>query len=239
MDMLQSQSTSGVCSISQAAAVTALESDTAGFLPGWVSTYRQRRDAALQLLNAIPGISCIAPGGSFYLYANCSGLIGKTTPQGKRLDSDLEVVLYFLEAGGVSLIAGTAYGLSPYFRMSITHNGDAGHRGKGQQGFDSHGNSQAKPKREGKALMPYCNRERRAQRIGLGERAKACASARRGVAQAGREISDLNVQAQALGLGPLLSKQAIINLLALCDVARGSVVRARGIADRPGVDCSA
>lgn len=119
MDMLQSQSTSGVCSISQAAAVTALESDTAGFLPGWVSTYRQRRDAALQLLNAIPGISCIAPGGSFYLYANCSGLIGKTTPQGKRLDSDLEVVLYFLEAGGVSLIAGTAYGLSPYFRMSI------------------------------------------------------------------------------------------------------------------------
>lgn len=119
MDMLQSQSTSGVCSISQAAAVTALDSDTAGFLPGWVNTYRERRDAALCLLNAIPGISCIAPGGSFYLYANCSGLIGKTTPQGKKLDSDLEVVLYFLEAVGVSLIAGTAYGLAPYFRMSI------------------------------------------------------------------------------------------------------------------------
>lgn len=119
MDMLQSQSTSGVCSISQAAAVTALDSDTAGFLPGWVNTYRERRDAALGLLNAIPGISCIAPGGSFYLYANCSGLIGKTTPQGKKLDSDLEVVLYFLEAVGVSLIAGTAYGLAPYFRMSI------------------------------------------------------------------------------------------------------------------------
>jgi len=119
MDMLQSQSTSGVCSISQAAAVTALDSDTAGFLPGWVNTYRQRRDAALTLLNTIPGISCIAPGGSFYLYANCSGLIGKTTPLGKTLESDLDVVLYFLEAVGVSLIAGTAYGLAPYFRMSI------------------------------------------------------------------------------------------------------------------------
>jgi aspartate aminotransferase len=119
MDMLQSQSTSGVCSISQAAAVTALDSDSESFLPGWVNTYRQRRDTALRLLNAIPGISCIAPGGSFYLYANCSGLIGKTTPEGKKLGSDLEVVLYFLESVGVSLIAGTAYGLSPYFRMSI------------------------------------------------------------------------------------------------------------------------
>lgn len=119
MDMLQSQSTSGVCSISQAAALTALDSDTRGFLPDWVSLYKQRRDAALRLLNAIPGISCITPGGSFYLYANCSGLIGKTTPEGKKLDSDLDVVLYFLESVGVSLIAGTAYGLAPYFRMSI------------------------------------------------------------------------------------------------------------------------
>lgn len=119
MDMLQSQSTSGVCSISQAAAVTALDTETSGFLPQWVATYRQRRDVALGLLNAIPGISCIAPGGSFYLYANCAGLIGKMTPEGKKLESDLDVVLYFLDAVGVSLIAGTAYGLAPYFRMSI------------------------------------------------------------------------------------------------------------------------
>lgn len=119
MDMLQSQSTSGVCSIAQAAAITALDSDTGSFLPGWVGIYRQRRDAALRLLSAIPGIRCIPPGGSFYLYANCAGLIGKTTPEGKTLDSDLDVVLYFLESAGVSLIAGTAYGLAPYFRMSI------------------------------------------------------------------------------------------------------------------------
>lgn len=122
MDTLQSQSTSGVSSISQAAAVTALDADTAGFLPAWVATYRQRRDTALCLLNAIPGISCITPGGAFYLYANCSGLIGKTTPEGKKLASDLDVVLYFLESVGVSLIAGTAYGLAPYFRMSIATN---------------------------------------------------------------------------------------------------------------------
>jgi aspartate aminotransferase len=118
MDMLQSQSTSGACSVSQAAALAALRSP-ADFLPGWVQTYRQRRDTAVRLLNAIPGIQCAPPGGAFYLYVNCGGVIGRRTPEGKPLDSDLDVVLYLLEAAGVSLIAGSAYGLSPYFRLSI------------------------------------------------------------------------------------------------------------------------
>jgi aspartate aminotransferase len=118
MDMIQSQSTSGASSVSQAAALAALRGP-ADFLPGWVETYRQRRDTALSMLNAIPGIGCRTSGGAFYLYVNCGGLIGRLTPDGKALDTDLDVVLYLLESAGVSLIAGSAYGMSPYFRLSI------------------------------------------------------------------------------------------------------------------------
>lgn len=118
LDMLQSQSTSGACSISQAAALAALTGPM-DFLPGWVATYRLRRDRALELIRAIPGLSCSVPDGAFYLYVNCAGLIGRTTPQGQRLGSDLDVALYFLEEAGVAVIGGTSYGLSPYFRISI------------------------------------------------------------------------------------------------------------------------
>ena len=117
LDMLQSQSTSGVSSVSQAAAVAALNAEPT-FLPGWVATYRERRDTALRLLNAIPGIRARAPGGAFYLYPHCGGLIGKRTPEGKTLATDNDVVIHLLEAGGVMVLAGTAYGVSPYFRMS-------------------------------------------------------------------------------------------------------------------------
>jgi aspartate aminotransferase len=117
LDMLQSQSTSGASSVSQAAAVAALNSEAA-FLPDWVATYRQRRDTATRLLNDIPGIRARAPGGAFYLYPHCGGLIGKRTPEGKTLETDNDVVIYLLEAGGVMVLAGTAYGVSPYFRMS-------------------------------------------------------------------------------------------------------------------------
>jgi aspartate aminotransferase len=117
MDMLQSQSTSGACSISQAAAVAALNTE-ADFLPGWVAQYQLRRDTAVRMLNEIPGIRCRAPGGAFYLYPWCGGLIGRRTPEGKLLETDSDVVIYLLEAGGVMLLAGTAYGVSPYFRMS-------------------------------------------------------------------------------------------------------------------------
>ena len=73
----------------------------------------------MPLINAIPGLSCQPPDGAFYLFVNCAGLIGKTTPEGKRLAVDDDVVLYFLESAGVALVAGAAYGLSPYFRLSI------------------------------------------------------------------------------------------------------------------------
>jgi aspartate aminotransferase len=118
MATLQSQSTSNACSVSQAAAVEALNGDQT-FVKDSVVVYQQRRDRCLALLNAIDGLSCRTPDGAFYLYVNCSGLLGQSTPQGKRLETDYDVVMYLLESQGVAVVAGTAYGLAPFFRMSI------------------------------------------------------------------------------------------------------------------------
>jgi len=118
LDTLLSQSTGNCCSISQAAAAAALNGEQ-GFVQQSVAIYKQRRDATLERINAIPGLSCRTPDGAFYLYINCAGLIGKTTPEGKPLTEDGDVVMYLLESVGVAVVAGTAYGLSPYFRLSI------------------------------------------------------------------------------------------------------------------------
>ncbi|PRA25921.1 aspartate transaminase [Pseudomonas poae] len=118
MATLQSQSTSNACSVSQAAALEALNGDQS-FVKHSVEVYQQRRDRCLELLNAVPGLSCRKPDGAFYLYVNCGGLLGKTTAEGKTLDSDSDVVMYLLESQGVAVVAGTAYGLAPFFRMSI------------------------------------------------------------------------------------------------------------------------
>ena len=118
METLQSQSTSNACSVSQAAALAALEGDQS-FISGFMATYRLRRDTALAKINAIPGLHCRAPGGAFYLFVNCSGLIGRQTAQGDELKTDVDVVLYLLNTVGVAMIPGSAYGVAPYFRMSI------------------------------------------------------------------------------------------------------------------------
>ncbi len=118
MSTMLSQSSGNCCSVSQAAAAAALNGDQ-GFIAESVATYRTRRDTVLARINAIPGLSCAPPPGAFYLYVNCSGLIGKTTPKGAVLAEDGDVVIFLLEEAGVALVAGTAYGLSPYFRLSI------------------------------------------------------------------------------------------------------------------------
>jgi aspartate aminotransferase len=118
LDTLLSQSAGSCCSISQAAATVALNGDQS-FVAESVATYQQRRDKTLAMINSIPGLNCRSPDGAFYLFVNCAGLIGKTTPEGKTLETDGDVVLYFLESVGVALVAGAAYGLSPYFRLSI------------------------------------------------------------------------------------------------------------------------
>ena len=84
-----------------------------------VATYRARRDQTAKGLAAIPDLSCRVPEGAFYLYVNCQGLLGRTTPDGNVLRTDCDVVLYLLERAGVAVVAGEAYGLSPYFRLSI------------------------------------------------------------------------------------------------------------------------
>jgi aspartate aminotransferase len=118
LDTLLSQSTGNCCSISQAAAAAALDGDQS-FVTESVAIYKQRRDATLARINAIPGLSCRMPDGAFYLYIGCAGLIGKRTPDGKVLEQDGDVVMYLLDSVGVAVVAGTAYGLSPYFRLSI------------------------------------------------------------------------------------------------------------------------
>ena len=73
----------------------------------------------LSRINQIEGLSCLPPAGAFYLYVNCAGLIGRTTPSGARLETDSDVAMYLLESVGVAVVQGSAYGLSPFFRMSI------------------------------------------------------------------------------------------------------------------------
>ena len=118
METLLSQSAGNCCSISQAAAVAALNGDQS-FVGESVAIYRERRDRTAAALGAIPGLTCRLPEGAFYLYVNCQGLLGKTTPDGQRLTSDGDVVMYLLDHAGVATVAGAAYGLSPYFRLSI------------------------------------------------------------------------------------------------------------------------
>jgi aspartate aminotransferase len=118
LDTLLSQSAGNACSVSQAAAVAALSGDQS-FVAESVATYRARRDQTAKGLAAIPGLSCRVPEGAFYLYVNCQGLLGRTTPDGNVLRTDGDVVLFLLERAGVAVVAGEAYGLSPYFRLSI------------------------------------------------------------------------------------------------------------------------
>jgi len=114
---MQSQSTAGVCSISQWAAVEALTGPQE-FLKDRAASFQARRDRVLELLGEVPGLSAHKPEGAFYLFVHCGGLIGRRTPQGAVLATEEDVVMYLLE-GGVAVVVGAAYGMSPYFRMSI------------------------------------------------------------------------------------------------------------------------
>lgn len=118
INKLQSQMASCPSSVSQAAAVEALTGDTR-FVAQSGERYRERRDRAVALLNAIPGLSCRNPDGAFYLYPNCSGVIGKRKPDGHTIETDLDFVMHLLDSEGVAALQGAAYGLSPYFRLSI------------------------------------------------------------------------------------------------------------------------
>lgn len=117
MNKIQSQSTSHAASISQAAAVAALNGPQ-GFIAKNNVVFKERRDLVVSMLNQAEGLECLTPQGAFYVYPSCAGMIGKTTPEGKILTSDLEIATYLLESEGVAVVFGAAFGLSPFFRIS-------------------------------------------------------------------------------------------------------------------------
>ncbi len=117
MTKIQSQSTSGTSTISQWAGIAALEGDQS-FIQKNNAVFESRRDLALSLINQAKGLSCRAPKGAFYLYVDCRELMGASTPGGKSVESDADVVNYFLDTEGVAVVHGEAFGLSPFFRIS-------------------------------------------------------------------------------------------------------------------------
>ncbi len=117
MTKLQSQSTSNPCSIAQAAAAEAL-SGVQDFIIENNKTFKHRRDIALKLLAAAPGISCVKPQGAFYLFPDIAGLIGKTTPSGMIINNDGDFANYLLEEHFVAVVPGSAFGNENHIRIS-------------------------------------------------------------------------------------------------------------------------
>jgi len=117
MAKLQSQSTSNPSSVSQAAAVEALNGPQ-DFIARHNAVFKERRDLVVSMLNQASGIDCLTPEGAFYVYPSCAGCIGKSTPDGVRIDSDLDFVTALLESEGVAVVHGEAFGLTPHFRIS-------------------------------------------------------------------------------------------------------------------------
>ena len=117
MDLIQGQQTSGTNSIAQWAAVEALNGPQ-DFIARNKDIFQARRDLVVSMLNQANGISCPTPEGAFYVYPSCAGLIGKKAPSGKTLETDEDFVTELLEAEGVAVVHGSAFGLGPNFRIS-------------------------------------------------------------------------------------------------------------------------
>ncbi|PWC54508.1 pyridoxal phosphate-dependent aminotransferase [Azospirillum sp. TSO22-1] len=115
--VIQSQSTSNPSSVSQAAAVEALNGPQ-DFIAERAEAFRQRRDLVVSMLNQAKGIKCPTPEGAFYVYPSCAGTIGKTTPGGTVIKTDEDFVTALLETEGVAVVQGSAFGLAPHFRIS-------------------------------------------------------------------------------------------------------------------------
>jgi aspartate aminotransferase len=117
MAKLQSQSTSNPCSIAQAAATAALNGDQS-FLQERNDAFKKRRDLVVAMLNHVDGIHCPTPEGAFYVYPDVSGLIGKKTPSGLKIENDEMLIGYFLDEARVAAVHGGAFGVEPAFRVS-------------------------------------------------------------------------------------------------------------------------
>ena len=117
INKIQSQSTTHTSSISQAAGVEALNGPQ-DFIPERAAIFKTRRDMVVKMLNEAKGITCQTPEGAFYVYPSCAGCIGKSTPDGRTIADDGDFATFLLEAEGVAVVQGVAFGLSPYFRIS-------------------------------------------------------------------------------------------------------------------------
>ncbi|WP_031242722.1 pyridoxal phosphate-dependent aminotransferase [Advenella kashmirensis] len=118
MTTLISQTTSCASEPSQRAAVAALTQDQSCVREA-CRIFRERRDIIVPLLNAIPGIACAVPQGAFYVFPSVNGLLGKRTPEGKMLETDLDVVHFLLDSAGVAVLDGSAYGTPGFIRLSF------------------------------------------------------------------------------------------------------------------------
>jgi len=118
---MQGQATAGVSTISQAAVAAALDGPQ-DLVRERAEEYRQRRDLVVEMLNAAPGISCHKPEGAFYVFPNIAGCIGKTSKGGRKIETDTDFAMALLEEKFVATVQGTAYGMSPYLRISYATN---------------------------------------------------------------------------------------------------------------------
>lgn len=123
MVKLQQQTTGSTCSVAQAAAVAALNGPQ-DFVKPRTESFRERRDLVVSMINQATGLNCPVPAGAFYVFPSCAELIGKKTPDGKVIENDTDLVMYFLESEGVAVVQGAAYGLSPFFRISFAASED-------------------------------------------------------------------------------------------------------------------
>lgn len=117
MDSLQSQQTSGSCSIAQWAAVEALNGPQ-DHLDTFRKAFQERRDLVVSMLNQAAGLKCLKPEGAFYVYPSCAELIGKKTPSGKVIETDEDFVLELLQTEAVATVHGSSFGLGPNLRVS-------------------------------------------------------------------------------------------------------------------------
>ncbi len=124
MANVMSQSTSNPSSISQWAAVEALNGPQ-DFIPERAKIFQQRRDLVVSMLNQASGIQCPKPEGAFYVYPSCAGCIGKKTAAGKVIETDEDFVKELLAAEGVAVVQGAAFGLAPHFRISYATSTEA------------------------------------------------------------------------------------------------------------------
>ena len=117
MRKLQGQSTSNPSSISQWAAVEALNGDQS-FLKDWLDSFEMRRNKVVEMINSAKGLSCLKPKGAFYIYPSCEGVIGKKLTSGEEIKNDEDFAMNLLKNKSVGVVHGSAFGLSPYFRIS-------------------------------------------------------------------------------------------------------------------------